>query len=42
MTVTPEAVARFARDVEANARAGDVAVIALVVRVLAPDPDPFD
>lgn len=41
-TLTPEAVARFARDVEANARAGDVAAIALVVRVLAPDPDPFD
>lgn len=41
-TLTPEAVARFARDVEANARAGDIAAIALVVRVLAPDPDPFD
>lgn len=39
-TLTPEAVARFARDVEANARAGDIAAIAIVVRVLAADPDP--
>lgn len=40
--LTPAHMARCAADVVEQARCGDVAAIALVVRVLAPDPDPFD
>ena len=41
--LTPADMVRCARDVVQHARTGaDVAAIALLLSVLAPDPDPFD